>query len=315
MVISSIVSGAQTGVDRAALDVALELQIPCGGWVPKGRLDEQGIILSKYPNLRETESTEPNVRTELNVRDSDATLILTQGELIGGSKYTAQKAIELQRPLLHLDLKTRSDNAAVREIMVWLEEVKPRVLNIAGPRHSEDKTIYSRAKSILTNTLFLQSCDSLQTCSKGMDEDTSIALSLREAALADYRHWDIIRWQVPYWYCTLATAVAAGAVFAGDIKYNMAVRVGCGVLAIFGVLCIVLLANLVRYDVNTIKDYHSSLKNLRLSDTKKEALRIKRRFSFSFPGILTTASLWFIIYILLLTSGFFWTVIMGMWWM
>jgi len=87
-VIRKIVSGGQTGADRAALDVALDLGITCGGWVPKGRLAEDGEIPVDYPNLVEAEDAEPNTRTALNIRDSDATLILSQGELHGGSMFT-----------------------------------------------------------------------------------------------------------------------------------------------------------------------------------------------------------------------------------
>lgn len=314
MIIHRIVSGGQTGVDRAAFDVALDLHIPCGGWVPKGRLDECGIIPSRYPNLREAESPEPNVRTELNVRDSDATLILTQGELNGGSEYTVQKAIELDKPFFHIDLEKISENSAIDEITAWLKEFKPQVLNIAGPRHSEDDTIYSHAKSILKKVLIWQIDQKAEPPIKVDNANINIALSLREAALADYRHWDIIRWQVPYWYCTLASAVAAAATLISNENNEMAIRVGCGVLSIFGVLCIILLANLMRYDYDTIKSYNSSLDNLRLSDTNKDILKINRQFGFSFPKVLYTASLYFIFYIIILSSVFLYTVIMGMWW-
>src|SRR6266571_9073801 len=84
MVVSKIVSGGQTGVDRAALDVALELGIPCGGWCPRGRRAEDGIIPERYP-LIETPTTAYPQRTERNVRDSDGTLVLTVGRADGGT--------------------------------------------------------------------------------------------------------------------------------------------------------------------------------------------------------------------------------------
>ena len=83
-----IVSGGQTGADRAALDIALELGFESGGWVPLGRQAEDGKIPDRYPNLRETDSPLPAVRTELNVRDSDATLIVSHGTLVGGTALT-----------------------------------------------------------------------------------------------------------------------------------------------------------------------------------------------------------------------------------
>ncbi|MER2623546.1 MAG: putative molybdenum carrier protein [Accumulibacter sp.] len=102
--ICKIVSGGQTGADRAALDVALDLGIPCGGWVPKGRLAEDGEIPVGCPHLVEEEDAEPNTRTTLNIRDSDATLILSQGKLHGGSNFTASTAHKAGKPYLHVDL-------------------------------------------------------------------------------------------------------------------------------------------------------------------------------------------------------------------
>src|SRR5882672_2778819 len=99
-----LVSGGQTGADRAALDVALEWPIFATGWVPKGRAAEDGTISPKYPNLRETENSDPALRTENNVRDSDGTLILSHGTLVGGSSLTYEIASRLQKPLLHVDL-------------------------------------------------------------------------------------------------------------------------------------------------------------------------------------------------------------------
>ena len=106
--IERIVSGGQTGCDRAAFDAALELGIPLGGWVPRGRLDEDGVIPVRYPNLREAESADPAVRTECNVRDSDATLLISHGPLVGGSALTARLADQMGRPHLHLDLDLAS---------------------------------------------------------------------------------------------------------------------------------------------------------------------------------------------------------------
>ena len=88
-----IFSGGQTGVDRVALDVALELGIPIGGHLPKGRKDENGGVLpDRYTGMQETDSDDVNVRTELNVRNSDATLIFSHGQLFGGSAYTQRMA-------------------------------------------------------------------------------------------------------------------------------------------------------------------------------------------------------------------------------
>lgn len=143
-----IVSGGQTGVDRAALDVALELGIPCGGWVPRGRIDERGRIPDRYPGLRETESADWSERTEANVRDSDGTLVISRGPLSGGSKYTREVAELLGRPCLHLDLAL-SRSAALDAARDWIAANDVRVLNVAGPRASKDPELYDLAAELL----------------------------------------------------------------------------------------------------------------------------------------------------------------------
>jgi len=148
-----IVSGAQTGVDRAALDVALELGIPCGGWVPLGRIDERGRIPDRYPNLRETPTADWNERTEANVRDSDGTLILSRGPLTGGSAYTERVAERLGRPCLHLDLAVRSKAEAVAEARAWIEREAVEVLNVAGPRASKDPELPHAVAQVLREAL------------------------------------------------------------------------------------------------------------------------------------------------------------------
>ena len=147
--ILKIVSGGQTGADRAALDVALSFGFEIGGWVPKGRLAEDGVIPQCYPNLRETDSKNLKIRTKHNVRDSDATLIFSHGPLQGGSAYTRAKAIELDKPYWHLDLTETTVAEAVRHLRGWLETIRPQVLNVAGPRASKDPQIYDKTRAIL----------------------------------------------------------------------------------------------------------------------------------------------------------------------
>lgn len=146
--LEQIVSGGQTGVDRAALDVALALGIPCGGWCPRGRLAEDGPIAERYP-LRETRSTRYARRTLWNVRDSDATLILARGHLGGGTAYTARAAQDLERPLLVLP----PDVVHVARALDWLRANLVTVLNVAGPRESGAPGTYAAARLFL-NELF-----------------------------------------------------------------------------------------------------------------------------------------------------------------
>jgi len=153
-----IVSGGQTGADRAALDVALELGLETGGWVPLGRQAEDGRISERYPNLREVDSVQPAVRTALNVRDSDATVIFSHGAPVGGTALTESLANENAKPLLVLDLEQISESEAVASIRDWLKVQHPSVLNIAGARESEDPLIHAATKRILGAALATTQC-------------------------------------------------------------------------------------------------------------------------------------------------------------
>jgi hypothetical protein len=144
-----IVSGGQTGVDRAALDVAIAHGIPCGGWCPRGRLAEDRPIPVHYP-LQETESPKYAVRTRLNVRDSDGTLVLVFGEPAGGTSLTIEFAAELQRPCLVVDLDGSPEPATVAE---WIAAHRMTTLNVAGPRESTAPGVYSAALRFLSEVL------------------------------------------------------------------------------------------------------------------------------------------------------------------
>lgn len=144
-----IISGGQTGVDRAALDVAMARGLACGGWVPRGRRAEDGRIPARYP-LRETRSSAYGERTRLNVRDADATLILTHGRPSGGTARTIDFARQLRRPHLLVDLAAAADPAAARS---WLADLQVRVLNVAGPRESGCPGIFAGAWAFLEAVL------------------------------------------------------------------------------------------------------------------------------------------------------------------
>ena len=139
--IRRIVSGGQTGVDRAALDAALALGIDCGGWCPKGRRAQDGPIALLYP-LRETEQTGYSRRTRLNVQDSDGTLILTVDKPAGGTALTVRYANELGRPWLIADPSAALDDGSVA---VWLEQAAISTLNVAGPSEASHPGIYALA--------------------------------------------------------------------------------------------------------------------------------------------------------------------------
>jgi hypothetical protein len=131
-----IISGGQTGVDRAALDVALNHGIDCGGWCPAGRLDEFGEIPDRYP-LNEMEGGGFTERTLQNVKDSDGTVIIYSGKLSGGTEQTVRFCVERQRPRQLIDASKISAEEAARLIVDFVHKHKIDILNVAGPRQSE----------------------------------------------------------------------------------------------------------------------------------------------------------------------------------
>jgi len=141
MMLKKIFSGGQTGVDRAALDVALALGLPVGGWCPKGRRAEDGRIPGCYP-LVEIPEPDYDSRTRRNVEDSDGTLILNVGTLDGGTALTAAHARQIGKPCLIVALETGIEPAAFRD---WLAAHHITVLNVAGPRESNRPGVYAAA--------------------------------------------------------------------------------------------------------------------------------------------------------------------------
>ncbi len=147
--IARIISGGQTGVDRAALDATLEAEFPSGGWCPKGRTAEDGPIPDRYPVV-ESDSPEYADRTERNVFDSEGTLILTRGEPTGGTAYTIACAEAHGRPYLLLDYDINADPDMVVE---WAETYEIEVLNVAGPRESTLPGVYEDTLRFLRDVI------------------------------------------------------------------------------------------------------------------------------------------------------------------
>lgn len=152
--LSQVVSGGQTGVDRAGLDAAIFHNIPHGGWCPEGRRAEDGRIPDDYC-LKETESRNYTVRTKQNVIDSDGTLILFEDSLSRGTGLTAKFARQNTRPLYSLDiieiLNWDEDqfDAEVQKVNQWIETQNVNVLNVAGPRESSSPGIGGVARMFL----------------------------------------------------------------------------------------------------------------------------------------------------------------------
>jgi len=141
-----VISGGQTGVDRAALDVALELGLDCGGWCPAGRRAEDGPIPVLYP-LLETETADYAGRTRRNVAEADATLVLCHGSLNGGTLMTVEVACTRAKSCLVIDLRRPW------QVQRWQEACAIRTLNVAGPRESSAPGIYALASDFLRRAL------------------------------------------------------------------------------------------------------------------------------------------------------------------
>ena len=144
-----IISGGQTGVDRAALDVALKLGIQCGGFCPKGRKSEDGAIPEKYP-LTETQSDNYPERTELNVKTGDATLILIAGNPDRGTQLTIDLCKRHNKPCLVMDLNDEKERV---DIKLWIDKNKIGNMNVAGNRESISPGIQEKAYQFLLKTL------------------------------------------------------------------------------------------------------------------------------------------------------------------
>ena len=153
VMLKKIVSGGQTGVDRSALDVAIELNWPYGGWCPRGRRAEDGTIDPvKYANLKETSASQYSQRTEMNVEDSDGTLIISAdaASMGPGTKLTIALAAKHHKPLFIVNL---NENIDEEQVIEWLNTNKIETLNVAGPREQTSPGIYKQAQTFLRSLL------------------------------------------------------------------------------------------------------------------------------------------------------------------
>jgi hypothetical protein len=146
-----IISGGQTGVDRGALDAAKNLGLDVGGWCPRGRRSEDGTIPAAYSFLKETASSGYPERTEKNVLDSDATLVLHPGTMGPGSRQTVTLAKRHKRPVVVVDM--RDVAAGVAAARAFIDEAHPTVLNVAGPRGGATLVLQAEACAFLMRVL------------------------------------------------------------------------------------------------------------------------------------------------------------------
>ncbi len=146
--LKKIISGGQVGADQAALDVAISLGIPHGGWIPKGRRTDTGTLPNKY-KLKEMSSSRYQESTEQNVIDSDGTLVISHGELTGESLPILKFAEHHKKKLLHINLGTNRGFRAAQLVKSWIVLNDIKVLNVSGLCANEDQNIYEDTVSLL----------------------------------------------------------------------------------------------------------------------------------------------------------------------
>jgi len=157
--IEKIISGGQTGVDQGALDAALDIKVDCGGWCPKGRKSEMGIIQAKYPLVEDSSSAYPS-RTRKNILDSDGTLIISSSSiLIGGSKLTKRIAQEIGKPIYvtNIDFIISDVHRVCADVANWIMQNSIKVLNVAGSRESNRPGIQKTVRDFVIQLYFVSS--------------------------------------------------------------------------------------------------------------------------------------------------------------
>lgn len=148
--LTKIISGGQTGADQAALDFAIENDISHGGWIPKGRMTEEGPLPDRY-HLQEMPTKSYPKRTEKNILDSDGTLIVSHGTVTGGTALTRKLAKKHTKLWLQIDPNKSSLIESSDYLQNWIPENNIQVMNVAGARASKDTKIYDAVKSLLTS--------------------------------------------------------------------------------------------------------------------------------------------------------------------
>ena len=151
-IFSKIISGGQTGTDQGALDAALELNHPCGGWCPKGRQSETGPIPKKYP-LKVHNSAGYRARTETSAHESDGTLIFTHGKPIGGTKLTIDLFHKYKKPVFIVDFHSDPVHKITEQAFHWGLQNKIHTLNVAGPKEKSFPKTQKKVKAIILEIL------------------------------------------------------------------------------------------------------------------------------------------------------------------
>lgn len=152
MILKKIVSGGQTGADRAGLDAAIDRGVPHGGFCPRGRRAEDGVIPDQY-QLEETRSRDYSVRTTKNVAWSDGTVIFTYGPPTGGSLTTVEAVKFYDKPCLLVNLDATSDSEIITAVASFCVDKKIKTLNVAGSRASKAPGISDRVRLLMCSVV------------------------------------------------------------------------------------------------------------------------------------------------------------------
>jgi hypothetical protein len=182
--IEKIISGGQTGADRAALDFALKYYIHHGGWIPKGRITEDGPLPDKY-QLQEMPTTSYPARTEKNVIDSDGTVIFSRGKPAGETDYTREMVLKHKRQMLHIDFNIATSYDAASLILSWIKLQHIKILNVAGPRASEDGQIYNDVFRTLEMAYVMHKAERLKSGKPPKTVEAAIDILTKGLSLKD----------------------------------------------------------------------------------------------------------------------------------
>ena len=293
-----IISGGETGADRAALDVALALGIPHGGSVPKGRWAEDGAISPQY-DVIETATTDIKERTERNVLDSDGTLLVTQGPPTSGSALTRSFATQHGRPLLPINLDVISSDAAVTQIIDWLDYIQCRILNVAGPRSSEASGIYAATYTLLLRT-FTDRNRQEQVSRRSADRE--VMFRTYEQFFSNFRHWDTIRWNVSVALLAFIATIMTVA-FAIPTERSGTLWFVLLAVSVISTLWTYLLIRLIGYHNISLGKLEAVIKSSTNRQNSYDKLIEALPFSFQRWGLLRTASFLFTFLFAVVASG------------
>lgn len=321
MHIAQVISGGQTGADRAGLDAARAFGIKTGGWAPKDLKAEDGTIPEWYGLQAievDDEAESRKRRTERNVLESDATLIVTFSTVSSPGTALTESYAQAQ-PGKHVLVCMLDRAFTANEVAEWLRKAPGTSLNVAGPRESEAGVYWPTLRLLHDAFRLLQASGHLTPRSvpsnEAVESDIAVARQLRLEFIDLFKHWDIIRWQLPSWILAsggvigaiLASNNSSGAGSGGSWDEVLSEPLGRGIIAAlmaFAMVSVVLQVNLIRYHITEEAKLHARTSALRLTSAQRAALGDPLPFGFASTRFWSTASAWLLVCTNLLVVGF-----------